>query len=151
MTEDIEKYNTFEGLELYLHYKIRQLRPYCDTLTKFEKERLKFLVRLCKIKSRNRAVAKYLYLKYHYCFKHIGDPKAYKNKRGRKAEGAYPVKYIMGVLNCTRRTAKDYRAAVLVEEKGETLWNLMVSCACETEEGMKALERGLASAEAAKP
>jgi hypothetical protein len=75
-------------------------------------------------KKRNLPLAKYVYVKYAFYWRNVGDLTEYQGKRGRKGEGAVPVKFIMKMLNCNRRVAIDYRNALLADEKGDALWDI---------------------------
>jgi hypothetical protein len=125
MTENRERRITFGGLEFYFVEQLDEIAPYYDTLSEPEKNvkksRLKLLSMLSQLKSRNLPLAKYVFLE---CGPLLGalknkDLKSYLPKRGRKNERVMPIKAIMELLQCSRRTAMDYQLAEKIEDQKE--------------------------------
>jgi hypothetical protein len=138
MTEDIEKYNTFGGVEMYATLRLRQIVLYYDTLSEAdkatEKEMLKLINMIVRLKQRNATLAKYVYLTSAPLFRTLEkDLEAYQPKRGKKSRVCIPRKAIQELLGCSRRTAMDFQLAEKIIEQQEAVQKAMVRSVAEIE------------------
>jgi len=108
--EDLQQWNTFNTIEVYVVKLIDYIVSCYDTISdipEYWKKQIHILGHVCKLKNHNQTLAKIVYLKS--CFWCNKNMDGYWGKRGRKGRRDFiPVKAIMKALNCSRRTAMDY-------------------------------------------
>jgi len=127
--EEMESWNTFGDLEYYLVLKFEEYVAQCDSYTpaqkKVEEGKLKLMGMLSNLKSRNLPLAKEAYLSSAIHFRHLKLKSLddYQPKHGKKVANVFPIKYIMELLGCSRRTAMDYQLVYKIQEQDSAVYN----------------------------
>lgn len=115
--------------------ELKKIASYYDTLSDYEKEKLRLMALICKLKTRNVPLVKFVYLNSAIYFGKVGKQiNEYQPRRGRKEKDCYPVKLIMEILDCPRRTAMDYKLAMKGVGKSNQLFNLLALAAAGKEQ-----------------
>jgi len=113
---------------------LKETMSYYDTLSEYEKEKLRLMALIMKLQGRNQPLAKLVFLHcWHYFQENLEGTRLedYMPKRGRKQEEVPPIKLIMAAINCSRRTARDYQLALIGLWKSGLLLDLLKKAVIE--------------------
>jgi hypothetical protein len=109
----LENFDSFNFLAFDLVKHVREIEPYYDTLSEFEKERLKLAGLITRLQPRNLVLAQLVYLRAATFLKTWNtELDTFQPRRGKKEHDGYPTKAIMEILKCSRRTAQAYKLAL---------------------------------------
>jgi len=134
MSEQIKSktYYVLDNLTLRFAEELNKLAPYIDSLTEFEKKKLRLWDLIIKLGHRNETLAKLLYLENFYFFNEEKlNFEDYRGKRGKKTPNHFPLKLIMKVLNCSHRSAQAYQLYMKGRELAAEVFDALRMAAVE--------------------
>jgi hypothetical protein len=84
-----------------------------DSYGQYKKKKLRHMGLILNLASRSTPLANFVYLNSIFMFTEtLGELAQYQPKRGKKPGGNLPIKAIIKVLGCSRRTAQTYYMAL---------------------------------------
>lgn len=105
---------------------LKRIESHYDSLSEYQKERLKVIGAVVKLKGRNSTLAKLVFLHAAVWIANCHDINDLIAKRGKKTDPyGLPIKLIMRLLKCSRRTATDYQIALVAIYKSSRLIDLI--------------------------
>ena len=114
----IRTYCVLDSLEYKLAEELHDALSNWGLLSEPEKKKLRLLALIVKLGRRNKTLAKFLFLQNsHFFLDEMPDLKEFMPRHGKKPDGQLPLKFIMGLLKCSHRTAQAYQLTM----KGMTL------------------------------